>query len=93
MNGENNIDRKVREGRDTMEKVCPACNKLTSMNINCSSCCKDMTDSGRAQELLQDDYTANMPINDASNYCVHVFKCDACKNSQNIRVSKIVVGI
>jgi hypothetical protein len=81
------------KGREYMEKVCPACNKLASENIICSSCGRDMVDSGRAQELLQDDYTANMPINDASNYCVHVFKCDRCENVKNIQVNKIVVGI
>ena len=74
-----------------MEKVCPACNKITSENISCRICGKIMIDAGRAQELLQDDYTANMPINDAINYCVHIFKCDVCGNNQAIQVNKIVV--
>lgn len=81
------------KGSEYMEKVCPACNKLASKSIICSSCGRDMVDSGRAQELLQDDYTANMPITDANNYCVHVFKCDECGNIKNIQVNKIVVGI
>jgi hypothetical protein len=74
-----------------MEKVCPACNMLASQSMNCSVCGSRMTDAGRAQDILQDDYTANMPINDAPSYCVHVFKCEDCGISHNIQVNKIVV--
>jgi hypothetical protein len=48
-----------------------------------------MVDGGRVQEILQDDYTANMPINDAADYCVHVFKCENCGSKENIGVGKI----
>ncbi len=74
-----------------MERVCPACNKLALENVNCLGCGSSMTDAGRAQEILQDDYTANMSINDAPNYCVHIFICRSCGNSEKIQVNKIVV--
>lgn len=74
-----------------MERICPFCNKFVLENIPCSSCGNNMVDEGRAQEVLQDDYTANMPINDAPSYCIHVFTCQVCRNSQKIQVSKIVV--
>jgi hypothetical protein len=74
-----------------MEKVCPACNKLTIENYKCNKCGKSMVDTGRAQEIFQDDYTANMPINDASEYCIHIFNCEYCNNRESIAVNKISV--
>lgn len=74
-----------------MERVCPACNKLTLQNISCSSCGSNMTDTGRAQEIFQDDYTANMPVNDAFDYCIHVFQCENCKISKKVQVDKVVL--
>lgn len=74
-----------------MEKICPACNKLTIPEIKCSRCKGTMDDLGRAQEVLSDDYTSNMPINDAFNYCIHVAKCERCNETQNIQINKITV--
>jgi hypothetical protein len=74
-----------------MEKVCPECNKLGAENFKCSSCGGNMYDLGRGQEVFQDDYTANMPINDAVSYCVHVFRCNKCGNNEYKQVSKIII--
>lgn len=74
-----------------MEIVCPACNKLETKNIKCKNCQMILTDKGRAQEVFQDDYTANMPINDAANYCVHVFECEHCGNKENIALKKVAI--
>lgn len=72
-----------------MEKVCPACNKLSIKTAECKNCSNIMTDYGRAQEIYQDDYTANMPINDNTDYCIHVFKCESCGSVQSAKVYKI----
>jgi len=72
-----------------MERVCPECNKLSTIDIKCEYCNNKMTDCGRAQEIYQDDYSANMPINDNIDYCVHVFKCRYCGNLSNVKISKI----
>jgi hypothetical protein len=74
-----------------MEKVCPSCNKLELVEYKCKSCGTSMMDLGRAQEVYQDDYTANMPINDAYNYCVHVFSCSGCGYREKFPVNKIVI--
>jgi hypothetical protein len=79
------------KGGVLMERVCPACNKLIAQHMSCSVCGRAMEDMGRAQEIFQDDYTANMPINDGFNYCVHVFRCEDCENSKNVQVNKIVL--
>lgn len=74
-----------------MEKICPACNKIKKLNIKCKNCATEMIDEGRAQETMLDDYTANMPINDNCNYCIHVFKCINCGRSERIEIVKIKV--
>lgn len=80
-----------KKGGMPMEKVCPACNKLGTDFLKCKQCSCMMIDYGRAQEIFQDDYTANMPINDAESYCVHVFKCENCGMDENIKVNKILI--
>lgn len=74
-----------------MERVCPACNRLELKEVICKVCASQMADMGRAQEVYQDDYTANMPINDAYSYCIHLFKCDTCGNSEKTAINKIVI--
>lgn len=74
-----------------METICPCCNKLVNKEFSCDLCGGQMKDRGRAQEILLDDYTANMPINDCHQYCVHIFECDECHNRANIQIFKIPV--
>lgn len=74
-----------------MEKVCPCCNSLMSIDIKCRTCEDKMFDKGRSQEALSDDYTANMPINDAEDYCVHYFECQRCMKGENIKINKITI--
>lgn len=82
---------KVLKGEKVMEKVCPACNKLAANYLKCNICGAVMKDYGRAQEVYMDDYTANMPIHDGVNYCMHVFKCESCGNQEIIQVNKIII--
>jgi|GEM_PF-746592 len=74
-----------------MESVCPNCNKLDIEKYICSSCRVEMTDLGRAQEVYQDDYTSNMPINDSADYCIHIFKCNSCHNKEKVQIKKITI--
>jgi hypothetical protein len=74
-----------------MERVCPSCNTLYFSSKRCRNCGGTMCDIGRAQDIYQDDYTANMPINDAVNYCIHVYKCERCQHSENIGIDKAIL--
>lgn len=74
-----------------MERICPACNRLGLEDIKCKNCNSILNDNGRAQEIYQDDYTANMPINDGVNYCIHVFKCENCGQLENVKVDKVFI--
>ncbi|ERI90729.1 hypothetical protein HMPREF1982_03767 [Clostridiales bacterium oral taxon 876 str. F0540] len=76
-------------GGINMEMVCPNCNELNAKSFSCANCGERMTDLGRAQEVYQDDYTANMPINDAYDYCIHVFKCSTCGYNEKFQIKKI----
>lgn len=74
-----------------MIKVCPLCNKLKENTLICSKCGRLMENKGRAQEVLLDDYTANMSINDSNDYCVHFFQCNNCKNEKTMQILKILI--
>lgn len=74
-----------------MNKVCPLCNKLTEKTLICNKCGSLMENQGRAQEVLLDDYTANMTINDNSDYCIHIFECNSCKKRRTMQIFKILI--
>lgn len=71
-----------------MTKICPLCNKIKDTNVKCKSCGNSMVDMGRVQDY-SDPYGPNDPINDADNYCVHLFKCENCGNTEISKVSKV----
>lgn len=74
-----------------MENICPLCNSLDYKEVLCKRCCRSMMDEGRAQEALEDDYTANMPINDSVGFCIHIFSCNKCGSAEKVKVSKITI--
>jgi hypothetical protein len=47
-----------------------------------------MSNLGRVQDF-SDPYGADDPINDAKDYCNHLFKCKNCNNKERIKVIKI----
>lgn len=73
-----------------MEKVCPVCNEINSVVYKCSKCGSVMVDKGRKQEYL-DDYSADDPINDRGDYCMHIFKCTKCDCMENTLVRKVIM--
>lgn len=73
-----------------MEKVCPLCNKMKEINLVCDKCDGVMLDIGRVQDYY-DPYGPQNPINDADNYCIHLFKCEKCNNKKKIDINKITM--
>ncbi|MCY6483596.1 hypothetical protein OW763_04415 [Clostridium aestuarii] len=73
-----------------MEKVCPVCNEIREIKHICKKCRENMVDKGRTQEYF-DDYSADDPINDKGDYCVHVFKCTKCSSIENVNIKKIII--
>lgn len=71
-----------------MAKICPLCNKIKDTNLTCKSCGRHMVNMGRVQDY-SDPYGPQDPINDAENYCIHLFKCENCKITESSKVSKI----
>lgn len=73
-----------------MEKVCPVCNEINYIEYKCKKCGRIMVDMGRKQEYF-DDYSADDPIEDVGEYCIHFFECDNCKFTEEIRIRKIIM--
>lgn len=71
-----------------MEKVCPICNGLSVINLQCEKCKGTMKDMGRVQEYT-DSYAGQLDINDGIDYCMHLFKCIECNSIKRIKISKI----
>lgn len=73
-----------------MQMVCPVCNKMNDIEYNCNKCGAKMVEKGRKQEYY-DDYSADHPIDDAGNYCVHLFRCTKCHNMEQIKIKKRII--
>jgi hypothetical protein len=71
-----------------MEKICPVCNEVSSVNVICNSCNKSMTDKGRVEEYL-DSYSGEMQIDDSEDNCIHIYKCLSCNYFKRVQVSKV----
>lgn len=71
-----------------MTKICPLCNKIKDLSIICKNCGNTMVNMGRVQDY-SDPYGPQDPINDAEEYCIHLFKCENCENIERSRVSKV----
>lgn len=73
-----------------MNKVCPVCNKLEDINYICRQCKGTMVDKGRVQDY-SDPYAGQYPINDSESYCVHLYQCLNCKETERKNVLKIEI--
>lgn len=71
-----------------MGKICPVCNKINDIILSCEQCGGTMENLGRVQDF-SDPYGPQQPINDADNYCIHLFKCNNCENRKKIEISKV----
>ncbi len=70
------------------EVICPLCNDLYSTVYKCHHCEGVMENKGREQEYF-DDYSADDPIDDNGNCCVHIFKCNKCGGFERKNIEKI----
>lgn len=71
-----------------MSRICPLCNKIKDADVRCKSCGNLMMNMGRVQDY-SDPYGPQDPINDADNYCIHLFKCENCGITESNKVYKI----
>lgn len=72
------------------KKICPICNKIREIKLICGKCKGGMVDKGRQQEYF-DDYSADDPINDLEDSCVHVYKCENCGAFEKKYIKKVIV--
>jgi hypothetical protein len=72
------------------EIICPLCNELYNKVYKCDYCEGVMEDKGREQEYY-DDYSADDPIDDKGNACVHIFKCNKCEKFERKSIEKVQV--
>ncbi|MCY6370477.1 hypothetical protein [Clostridium ganghwense] len=72
------------------KKICPVCNEIRKIKLNCGKCNGNMVDKGREQEYF-DDYSADDPIKDYDDYCIHIFKCNKCGFFEKKLIKKIIV--
>jgi hypothetical protein len=73
-----------------LENVCPLCNKMKEINLNCDICGGVMLDMGRVQDY-SDPYGPQHPIHDADNYCIHLFKCEKCNDKKKVKILKVAM--
>ncbi|OIJ21388.1 hypothetical protein BKP45_01000 [Anaerobacillus alkalidiazotrophicus] len=79
--------------------MCPICNGLTSVEIQCEQCHSEMSDKGRLLDYF-DDYSAYLDIDgmklfdgitddQKNNQCPHVFYCYQCHMENTILIDEI----
>ncbi|GAA0747737.1 hypothetical protein [Clostridium oceanicum] len=73
-----------------MEKICPVCNEINDIEYICDNCGGKLVDKGRIQEYI-DDYSADMPIDDYKDYCLHIFVCNKCGNKKKEYIHKVII--
>ncbi len=78
-----------------MEYVCPLCNRLSSLVVECPGCGREMEDSGTIQDYF-DDYSpylerelTELVDGVSSDYCLHLFTCLLCGSDQRVPVKRI----
>ncbi|MGY0372510.1 hypothetical protein [Clostridium sp. JNZ J1-5] len=73
-----------------MEMVCPICNEINHVEYKCRECNSNMVDKGRKQEFFG-NYSAEDPIDDYGNYCIHIFKCSKCDFMEDVKIRKVIM--
>lgn len=73
-----------------LQRICPLCNKLQNISIECDKCGKFMINLGRVQDF-SDPYGPQDPINDGEGYCIHLFNCKNCNNRKKSKIWKIEI--
>ncbi|WP_409274223.1 hypothetical protein V1499_04785 [Neobacillus sp. SCS-31] len=79
-------------------EVCPVCNGLKKVDVNCENCSNLMEEKGRYMDYF-DDYSPYMPIDqmkledgipdDLKNrQCPHLYRCPACGTDSIILIGE-----
>lgn len=79
--------------------MCPVCNGLNSLEVECPSCQNQMNDNGRLLDYF-DDYSAYLDIegmklidgiaDDQKNQqCPHVYYCLNCEAEKTVLIDEI----
>ncbi|WP_208975179.1 hypothetical protein [Proteiniborus ethanoligenes] len=84
----------MEEG-NKMDFVCPLCNGIEEVNINCPICSVQMKDSGAIVNYL-DDYSPYLS-NDITQLvdgaprskCMHLFTCEKCQYDKRIQIDRV----
>jgi hypothetical protein len=78
--------------------ICPICNGLREINLQCSHCGGQMLDSGRLMDYY-DDYSPYMeidlmkmedgyPDSHSGGKCPHLYQCPSCQQDQVIFIKE-----
>ncbi len=78
-----------------MDLVCPLCNGINEMNMNCPKCSARMKDDGPIVNYL-DDYSPYLS-NDITqlvdgvphDQCIHLFSCEECEYDERVKVDRV----
>jgi hypothetical protein len=72
-----------------MDKVCPVCNGLQPIMVQCPQCGETMEDGGPVQDY-GDPYAPYMDFG-VETYCVHLLYCPACHYDFRVAVELVCV--
>lgn len=80
-----------------MNRVCPLCNGIYEVRVNCPVCTKTMKDKGALVNYM-DDYSPYL-LDDissrvdgvSSNSCTHIYKCLNCNKDKRIEIDRIYI--
>lgn len=73
-----------------MDNICPVCNEISIETYKCGRCGATMVDKGRVEDYL-DNYSADMPIEDCEDYCLHLYRCDECGILERKKIMKVII--
>jgi len=78
--------------------ICPICNGLREVDLQCTQCGKQMVDSGRLMDFY-DDYSPYMEIDlmkmedgysdtNSGQKCPHLYTCPTCQKDEVIFIKE-----
>lgn len=78
-----------------MDMICPVCNGLEELEMNCEKCGGKMIDRGRIAEYY-DNYSSYLEMSITEKIdgvpwdkCVHLYACTSCNDDKRITIDKI----